>query len=80
MHKTQVFHFRLKSELSLAPIYQVFLSSMEQVINIENQDQRLDLYNLEVQVSVSLALRVAQPLNIYFNPKIPSIGGLLKPI
>ena len=56
MEKTQIFHFKFGCKLPLTLINEMFLSREEQVINIENQNQRLVLDNLYVKVGVNYAL------------------------
>ena len=63
--KTQV--FQLTSEISLASNYQLFLSSKEKIINVENQYQRFVLYNTKLHVWNNFTLREDQFLNIVFK-------------
>ena len=56
--KTQV--FELTSEIPLASNYQLFLSSKEKIINVENQYQRLVLHNLKVHVWNNFTLKESQ--------------------
>ena len=71
MEKTKIFHFKFGCKLPLTLIDEMFLSREEQVINIENQNQRLVLDNLYVKVEISYALGKFKTPQIAIYPSIP---------
>ena len=71
MKKTQIFHFEFGCKLPLTLINEMFLSSEEQVINIENQNQRLVMNNLYVKIGISYALGKSKTPQIVVYSSIP---------
>ena len=80
MQKTQIFHFEFGCKLPLTLSNEMFLSSEEQVIHIENQDQGLVLHNLYIKVGVSYVLGKSKTLEIAVYSSVLGPWSLLKPI
>ena len=58
----------------------MFLSSEKQVIDIQQQNQRVVLHNLKVKVGIDFTLGEAQYLEITVDLRIPSSQCLLESI
>ena len=80
MKKTQIFHFKFGGKLPLTLVNAMFSSREEQIIDIEDQNQRMILYNLYVKVGINYALGKSKAQQIAINPSIPGSRCLLKPV
>ena len=52
----------------------------EEIVHIENQNERPFLINLKIKVWINITSSEAQLHQVAINPLIPSPGGLLQPI
>ena len=80
MKETQIFYFKFGGKLPLTLVNEMFISREKQIINIENQNQRLILNNLYVKVGISYALGKSKTPQIAVNPSILGSRCLFKPV